>query len=374
MDRRRVGLIGAGTRGVVLMRDMLSHGGFEIAAAADPDPERRESLRRAVPGDYPVSANWEELLDNPEVDLVVIASPDFAHEEQAVAAFESGRDVFLEKPIAITVDGGRRVLRARDRAGRMLLIGFVLRYAPIFRRARKLVEEGAIGRPTTAWVLHSVASGGPWYFHDWHSTFANTGGLLLQKGSHDFDLINWFAGSTPRSVYALGSREFFGGDRPDELRCAECPEAAGCSEFMDDPRALCAFRNEIDVLDDHLVLIEYDNGFKASYQECHYAPEDNREYIFIGTGGKLTVDMLHDRILLRRRGSRGDPEILGGHGAGDCGHGGGDAGIIAELADCLRTGRAPSAGGEAGLEAVRLGLAAHESIRTGRPVPLTPAS
>ena len=236
------------------------------------------------------------------------------------------------------------------------------------QRAKELVEQGAIGRPTTAWVLHSVASGSPWYFHDWHSTFANTGGLLLQKGSHDFDLVNWFAGGRAAEVFALGSRDVFGGDRANDLHCRACDERDTCSEFMDTDFAVCAFRNEIDVMDNHLVLVEYDNGFKASYQECHYTPEDNREFVFIGTEGKLSVDFLADRVLWRPRHRGNECAVFEGCSSGRGGHSGGDAGILRELALCLRTGSRPLAGGEQGLEAIRVGLAAHESIRTGGPV------
>lgn len=368
MKRWGVGLIGAGGRGLAIMHGLSAREEYSLVIAADPDPQRLRHLRESVPGRYLVTDRYEEVLAASGVDLVVIASPDFVHEEQAVAAFEADKDVFLEKPIAITAAGGERVIRARDAAGKLLLIGFVLRYTGLMRRAKELVDQGAIGRPTTAWVLHSVASGGVWYFHDWHSTFANTGGLLLQKGSHDFDLINWFAGSPAADVLALGSRDVFGGGRPDDLRCRACDEKDICAEFLDTDRAVCAFRGEVDVLDNHLVLVNYENGFKASYQECHYTPEDNREFIFIGTEGKISVDFLADRILWRPRHRGRERAVFEGCSAGEGGHSGGDAGILRELTLCLDRGTRPLAGGEEGLEAIRVGLAAHESIRTGGPV------
>ncbi len=363
-------LIGCGCRGIHLAATAKETGRFQIVALADPSQENRSKAKQELKqteleefSDYKAMLNWGRF------DMVIIASPDFAHQQQAIDCMNAGKDLLLEKPVAISYEGGQQVLNAMKKNKRVVGVGFVLRYAPLFARAKEMIQQGTIGQLTTMWVLHSVASGSNWYFHDWHATFANTGGLLLQKGSHDFDIINWFASSRAKYITALGSQDMFGGDKPNDLNCTDCSEHYSCPEFMPEsnrPRIRCAYRREVDCLDNHLVLLQYDNGIKASYNECHYTPDDNREYIFIGTKGKLKLDDAEGKLFVNIRHSALQKDYMeyipGGR---DGGHGGGDPRLILDLANCMDNRTQPLAGVEAGLEAIRVGLLAHESIREG---------
>jgi len=357
-------LIGAGARGVdQLAGRAVATGRFRFVAVCDPSQDGREFFKSRISRDVREFESFDDLMAWNDFDVAVITSPDFAHEAQAVACLEAGKDLLLEKPIAISHAGGTRVVEAAERNKRVVVVGFVLRYAPLYARAKELVDQGWIGKLTTIWVLHSVKSGSDWYFHDWHGTFANTGGLLLQKGSHDFDIINWFAGSRVQQVSAIGSRDVFGGDKPNGLRCPQCGERHACPERMPDdhPRTQCAFRREIDCLDNHMVLMEFENGVKASYDECHYTPDDNREYIFIGTKGKLKLDDRAGKLTMELRHSGDVMEYR--PSAGREGHGGGDPRLIEDLAHAIDSRTQPLAGVKAGLESIRVGLMAHESIR-----------
>ncbi|MPM41077.1 putative oxidoreductase YteT [bioreactor metagenome] len=248
---------------------------------------------------------------------------------------------------------------------------------------KELIKSGIIGELKTGWVLHSVGAGSDWYFHDWHGSMKNTGGLLLQKGSHDLDIINWVVDSKVKRVLAFGSQDVFGGDKPNELVCQECEDKSICSEAIVDRniswirpdgksaevlynqwRNKCVYRKEVDVLDNHLLLLQYENEVKVSYMECHYTPEDNREYIFIGTKGKLKFEDAKDLITVQLRRGIYDREekITYENLQMSEGHGGGDKHIIDDFISALKTGEQPQVGGEAGLQAIEIGITAHEAI------------
>jgi predicted dehydrogenase len=160
----------------------------------------------------------------------------------------------------------------------------------------------------------------------------------------------------------------FGGSKPNSLTCPECGERYTCSESYPNnaPRIQCAFRKEVDCLDNHLVLMQYANGVKVSYNECHYTPDDNREYVFIGTKGKLKLDDAAGKLFVRIRKSAREKDYMEYTPGGlDGGHGGGDPRLFIDLANAIDRRTQPLAGAQAGLDAIRVGLLAHESIRQG---------
>jgi predicted dehydrogenase len=383
MQTFKIGIIGAGMRTMFLVNEVLKREELEIVAVSDISQHSMDQICSIYDKNWDKYLNYKDLLNREDIDGVIIASPDYVHEEQAIATFEAGKHLFLEKPIAITVEGGKRVLEARDKSGKTLLIGFVLRYNKAYRKMKDLISSGMIGELKTGWILHSVGAGSDWYFHDWHGSVENTGGLLLQKGSHDLDIINWIVDSKVKRIAAFGSQDFFGGNKPNDLVCHKCEDRNKCSEGTIDRtinwkrpdgkqaevlynqwRNKCVFREEVDVLDNHQVLLEYENGVKVSYLECHYTPDDNREYIFIGTKGKLKLDDANDSITVELRNgmyNRKEKITFENLQSGE-GHGGGDKYILDDFISALGTGKQPSASGEEGLEAIQAGLVAHKAI------------
>jgi predicted dehydrogenase len=365
----RTALIGCGGRGISLAVGAKDHGRYTIVAVADPLEKNRQQAKQSLKQpEIKEFGNYRELLKWGEFDVAIITSPDFAHEEQAIACMKAGKDLLLEKPIAISIEGGKRVVETAKKTKRIVIVGFVLRYATLFAKAKEFVDKGTIGDLTAIWVLHSVASGSDWYFHDWHGTVKNTGGLLLQKGSHDFDIINWFADSPAKMITALGSQDVFGGNKPNTLTCPECSEKYTCPESLPNnaPRVQCVFRKEVDCLDNHIVLMQFANGVKATYTECHYTPDNNREYIFVGTKGKLKLDDNLGKLFIYTRPKAlmiDKMEYQPGSIVG--GHGGGDPKLFFDLAEAIDKRTQPLASVQAGLDAIRVGLLAHKSIRQG---------
>jgi predicted dehydrogenase len=386
MEKFKIGIIGTGMRAMFLMNEILEREELEVVAVSDISQYSMNQLCNKFDNTWDKYLDYKELLAREDIVGVMILSPDYVHEEQAVAAFQAGKHVFLEKPLAITLEGGKRVIEARNKSGKTLLVGFVLRYNKAYKKMKELIAGGIIGELKTGWVLHSVGAGSDWYFHDWHGTMANTGGLLLQKGSHDLDIINWVVDSKIKRIAAFGSQDFFGGDKQNHLVCQNCVERNSCSEAIVDRniswkrpdgkdtevlynqwRNQCVYREEVDVLDNHHTILEYENGVKVSYLECHFTPEDNREYIFIGTKGKLKLDDTKDLITIQLRNGMYDREekITYENLQLSEGHGGGDKYIIDDFINALITGQQPKVGGEAGFESIQAGIVAHEAIRDG---------
>ncbi len=142
--------------------------------------------------------DYRRLLDSPDIDVVSICTPNECHEEMAVAALRAGKHVYIDKPLAVTADGARRIAEAAEAAPGFTRVAFNNRYLPATLRARQLVEEGRVGRVLTfsARYLHS-GSIDPNRPAGWKQGLQ--GGVLLDLGSHALDLLTWLAGY-PRRV------------------------------------------------------------------------------------------------------------------------------------------------------------------------------
>jgi len=303
------------------------------------------------------------------VEAVAVTSPDFLHEEHAVAALEADRHVFCEKPLAISTEGADHILRAWKASGRHLMVGFNMRYMNIFRVMKEIIDAGTIGEVKAAWCRHFVGYGGQFYYHDWHARREGANSLLLQKGSHDLDMIHWLTGAYTRKVAAFGGLDFFGGDRTNDLACPECAEARTCPEYIEWPgHQLCVFRQEVEVEDNQVMIMELERGIKASYLQCHFTPDYHRNYVIIGTEGRVENSEPDMQVWVKTRRTRDWRELadrtyhvkeaVGGHG-------GADPVICDDFLDMVLEGREPLATPEAGRMSVATGCAGAQSLRQG---------
>ncbi len=366
----RIGVIGIGGRGGLWQYWHQPHGRSLVVGAADINPAHLAEFARAHGGSPLTTADYRALLDRADVDAIAVTSPDYTHEEYATAALAAGKHVFCEKPLAITIAGCDRILDAQRRSGRRLMVGFNMRYMNIFRVMKEAIDSGAIGAVKAVWVRHFVGYGGDFYFHDWHARRANTTSLLLQKGSHDIDMIHWLSGRYTRRVAAFGGLDYFGGQRPNDLRCPECPERETCIEAMpgEHSRVQCAFRQEVDVEDNNVVIMELEGGIKAAYLQCHFTPDYHRNYVFIGTEGRLENSEPEMKVWVQSRRSNTWRELADrtyrvkeAHGS----HSGADPVICRDFVEMVLDGKEPLAPAIAGRMSVAVGCQATESLRQG---------
>ncbi len=369
MDQVRIGVIGIGGRGGIARHWKREDGRSVVVGGADVTDRYLAGFRELHGPDVFFTYDYRELLARDDVDAIAVTSPDFCHEEHAVAALEAGKHVFCEKPLAITIEGCDRILKAWRDAGTHLMVGFNMRYMPIFRVMKRIAEEGAIGEIKAVWVRHFVGEGGNFYFHDWHATRKNTTSLLLQKGSHDIDMIHWICGQYTERVVGMGSRQFFGGDKPNELVCTQCTELERCPDpYKVETRQQCAFRQEVDVEDHDMILMQLGGSIQATYLHCMFTPDYRRNYCFIGTRGRMECDTITNQVeVLTRRGS--DPNQFANRTyqlkPAEGGHGGADPVITTDFLDMIQKGKEPVATPLAGRMSVAVGVKAAESLRAG---------
>ncbi|MCJ8008254.1 Gfo/Idh/MocA family protein [Lederbergia wuyishanensis] len=368
MKQLRIGIIGAGGRSSIVEYWHKPEGNSVVVGAADVSLQLLERFKKDVNKDGFITTDYKELLKRDDIDAIAIFSPDFLHEEHAIAALRAGKHVYCEKPLAITPEGCDRILDEWKKSGKHLMIGFNMRYMSMYQTMKEIIDSGVIGEIKAVWVRHFVGLGGYFYYHDWHGTAANTTSLLLQKASHDFDVIHWLTGKYATKVSAFGSLDYYGGDKPNDLYCPDCELKDTCPDVSLHRLTQCAFREEIDVEDNNMVIMELEGGIKASYMQCHFTPDYSRNYTFIGTKGRIENDDVNDKVYVKTRKSGSWHEmsdIVYEMKQMDGTHGGADPRICEDFVNLVLYNKQPLTTPFAGRMSVAVGCAATESIRNG---------
>ena len=284
MSDLRIGVIGVGGRGALAKQAHRPGEGSRLVAGADVNPKALKAFGEFVGDDVKLFEDYRQLLECKDIDAVFVTSPDFLHEEQAVASLDAGKHVYLEKPMAITIEGCDRILDAARRVNRKLYLGHNMRHFPVVLKMKELIDGGVIGEMQAVWCRHFVSYGGDAYFKDWHSERRYATGLLLQKAAHDIDVIHWLAGGYTSRVSGMGKLSVYD-------RCQRrSSETSGCADWKTEnwpPLSQINLSPEIDVEDHTMIMMQLDNGVQASYMQCHYTADSERNYTFIGTEGRI---------------------------------------------------------------------------------------
>lgn len=374
----RLGVLGFGLRGSLARTAHRPGHGSRVTVVADPDPGRRDDATARIPGVRTVD-DHRRVLDAPDVDAVLVLTPDHTHADLACEALGAGRPVFVEKPLDITAERCDRILRTARETGTRLYVGHNMRHMPVVRLMRDIVTRGEIGEVKTVWTRHFVGYGGDWYFKDWHAERRYTTGLLLQKGAHDIDVLHWLAGGYTCRVQAFGALMVYG-DNPHRRAPGEPKPADWYTEDGHwPPHTQRALNPVIDVEDVSLVNMCLDNGVLAAYQQCHFTPDYWRNYTVIGDAGRLenvgdgpgaVVRVWNSRRSVHRE--RADAEYPVPDAVAGSGHGGADPLIVDEFLRFVREGGRTDTSPVAARMAVAAGYGATESLRTGGVVRAVP--
>jgi predicted dehydrogenase len=368
MDDLRIAAIGLGQRRSLAVAAHREPGrGARVTAVCDLD---ETTVRKEADffGATAAETDYRRLLDRDDVDAVLVATPDHTHAQVAVDALSAGKAVYLEKPMATTVEDADAVLHAARRSGARLYVGHNMRHMEVVRLMRRLVREGRIGTPKAVWIRHFVGHGGDYFFKDWHAERSKVNSLLLQKASHDLDAMHWIVGGTTEAVQAMGGLTLYG-DLPRRAAGAPKPENWLSTEHWP-PSSQRELNPVIDVEDLALLNLRLDNGVLAAYQQCHYTPDYWRSFTVIGDAGRLENfgDAPGGTIRVWNTGRSdydpgGDAEfrIPGPIG----GHGGADAKVIEEFVRFVREGGPTDTSPVAARAAVAAGDLATRSLRDG---------
>ena len=364
MDDLRIGVIGAGGRGRLARLAHKPGEGSRLVAGVDVNEKALESFKQDFGDDVFVSPDYRELLVREDIDSVFVTTPDFLHEEHAIAALEAGKAVYLEKPMAITIEGCDRILETARRTGSRLYLGHNMRHSPIILKMKEVIDSGLIGPVQAVWCRHFVAYGGDAFFKDWHSERKYSTGMLLQKAAHDIDVIHWLAGGYTKEVSGMGRLSVY--DKC-ERRSPDEPGVASWVKTNWPPLTQKKLSPTIDVEDHSMIMMQLDNGIQCSYVQCHYTPDACRNYTFIGTQGRVeNMGAFGGRkvVAYTKRDHDKGPDIVYDIEKVKGSHGGADPGIVDEFLRFVREGVPTNTSPVAARYSVATGVMATESIRT----------
>ena len=374
MKNEKIGIavIGAGGMGMALVKELLAQDPrLEIRALYDPSPESVASALAKLPLQPRVCETYEEAVEASDVEWVMIASWNAFHKEQTIAAFEAGKHVFCQKPLATNLQDCIEMQAAHRAANRMFNIGFTLRYAPHYRKVRQLLDAGVVGRIVSFEFNETLDfNHGGYIMGNWRRLQANAGTHLLEKCCHDIDLANWMTGSLAVRVASFGGLNFF---RPENAHHVDRvgPRADGRPAYTTwRTTELNPFTSDKDIIDNQVAIIEYASGVRATFHtNCNSGIPERRMHI-VGTEGVIRADLYAGTIQSKRIGW--DTRIEDHSLAMLDGHGGGDNILSRELADSMLHGAAPSVGLYEGLTSAVTCFAIDDAMESGTVVDVRP--
>lgn len=343
-DVLRWGIIGAGLMGNEHIANISAMDGAEVVAISDPHGPSIDWARKTAKQDLPGFTDHREMLKGVEMDGVVICSPNYTHTSVLDAVFETDLHVLCEKPVATTFDDVKRITEKAEQHKGLFWVGMEYRYMPPVSRFIQEVHSGSVGglkmfsiREHRMPFLRKVG--------DWNRHSANTGGTLVEKSCHYFDMMRHVIGSEPRRVFASGGQD-----------------VNHLEEVYDGKPS--------DILDNAYVVFEFNNGVRAMHDLCMFAEgsQNHEEMAATGDAGKLECripsgDLIvgkRDPVSVRKIHVEVSEDILAlgyHHGATWHQH--------KAFMRALKEGTGAEVSALDGLKAVAMGLAAHRSIDEG---------
>lgn len=398
----RVGIIGTGSRGITCIGRQIAEQSQELGIAITALCNRTEArmhvalddLNEAAKatGNAPFSPTFHQhpasLIDDENVDVIVITTATSAHLDAARPALLSGKKVYLDKPIAHTIEDAVAIRQVEHRSQNPMIMGFTRRYEKPWVELHQMLQSGVIGE--LKMMLMRAVLPYSFYFQTWHRTRAISGGALNDKASHYTDVFNWFAQGRSLQVNAFGGRNVFKvrDDAPEF--CAVCDwdcayranqvrpdtpdqtRGAVDATFDDETDPLkrkdnCVYKAGADISDHASIHYQYDNGIVATIFYTVYGPqaEDEETFELVGTKGRMILTRMKGEIdLVTDYGQRRHEVIACCGEAFESSHFGADRKLIQEIAAFARGGASP-VNGWYGMEATRMTRAAMQSIDEG---------
>ena len=386
MSRRRYAIVGTGGRAVNYVDAICgAHADTsELVGLCDVSPTRTAFHQKRIERKYDAAVppafaagEFDRMVRETRPDAVIVTTVDALHDEYIALTLDLGCDAVTEKPLATDEHKVARILDAVARSGRSLRVTFNYRYMPAFTKIRELMLAGAVGRPTLvhfSWILDTFH--GADYFRRWHRQKASSGGLLVHKASHHFDLVNWWIDAWPEEVFAFGDLAFYGAERAAERgEHYDYDRYTGVEAARDDPFALrlddfralkelyldaegdSGYRRDqnvfgpgITIEDTAAVTVRYRSGTLLAYSLVAYSPWEGLRVDITGTKGRLEYWERHGSHIIA---GQSDAELAAAQQMGfaqtlrvhpmfglpadievpaaEGGHGGGDPALMAEL-------------------------------------------
>lgn len=307
----KVALVGVGIRGISFWGRRLMQryaDSLEFVGLCDINAGRLAHALKYIGVQCPTYLDFDVMLKESRPDLVIVTTTDSTHHEFIIKGLNAEIDVLTEKPLTIDEHKCQAILDAERRSSKNLIVGFNYRWSPYMTQVKELLRDGAIGRVTSVdfnWTLNTYH--GASYFRRWHGLREVGGTLWVHKATHHFDLLNWWLDSDPEEVFAYGDLEHYGEHGPFRgHNCRTCPHKSRCDFYWDITendflmnlyvknedydgyiRDKCLFRREVNIYDKMSAQIKYANNVVANYSLTTYSPYEGWKIAFNGTDGRI---------------------------------------------------------------------------------------
>ncbi|WP_019914245.1 Gfo/Idh/MocA family oxidoreductase [Paenibacillus sp. HW567] len=420
MSKKKYAIVGTGGRAEFYYGELVTayKETSELVALCDVNQTRMNYANQRLTDKYSyhevptyTAGDFDRMIAETKPDFVLVTTIDRTHHKYIIRAMELGCDVISEKPMTIDEEKCRDIFEAIERTGKNLRVTFNYRYAPHNTKIRELIMDGVLGEILSVnfeWLLNTRH--GADYFRRWHRDKRNSGGLLVHKSTHHFDLMNFWLASQPDTVFAMGDLRFYGRENAEKRGITEFYQRAyGSKAAENDPFALHLDRNEtlkrmyldaehedgyqrdqsvfgdnISIEDTMNVMVKYKNKTVMNYSLNAYMPWEGFIIVFNGTLGRMEVRITEQSYV----NSGGTKENEGALEAVNItiyphfrepyrvqlesaagGHGGGDPVLLRDIFDKKQEDRFNRAASHKdGAMSIMTGIAANRSMRTGQPV------
>lgn len=373
-----VAVIGMGLRARGVFTVLYTMGDVRLAAVCDPRDRAELQAEIEKEGiDFSGTAFYtdaEDMLSKEKnLDGVIVGTRCSLHTHFAVKVLEKKIPLFLEKPVSTGWEDFHKLQQAYKQHQSPVIVSFPLRRTPLIAEVKSILNAGEIGEIHHLAAFNYVTYGGD-YYHSWYRDEQETGGLFLQKATHDFDYINYLVEMNPTQLCAMKSKQLMKGSRPAGLLCSECDERDTCPEgpfqitqvtgdYVHGP--YCCYAEDTGNEDSGTAIIRYENGMHAVYTQNFFVRNKHaarRGAILAGAWGTLEFDWITSEIKVTKHYKPGYRVY---HVESTGNHGGGDFVLMQNFLSVMR-GQEPShTPMEEGLRSCYLCLKAKESAETG---------
>ena len=390
---KRIGVIGYGAR-IRSMLETIDRFGTDATVVAVVDPAEM-SLKVRFPeqlADVAFFSDVDRMLDTADLDGVIIGTSCLFHTPYAIKVLATGLPLFLEKPVAIDESQLFELHTAALASKSQSVVSFPLRLSELCLMVQEVVQSGVIGTVEHVQAANNVPFYGSNYFHGWMRDDTLTGGLWLQKATHDLDYLTFLVGQVPAQIVAVESKTVFTGSMRAGLHCLDCPVQRECPEsqynlfamqgILDDMRHAaefwdgrwqCSFAVDTGNHDAATAILQYENGSHLTYSQVFYTRRSaaKRGATLTGYKGTVSFDWYTGEVVVTHhhtsRVERMTIDVAGGHFGGDE--------RLAEDFLAILYGTGPSRSTiEDGILSAQLCLMAKKSCETRTFVPYEPLS
>ena len=311
----RIGIIGYGRRMCALTKRFTESGKAEIVAITDLEENKKlvdERCEKFGGVGAKFYTDAEEMLKNEKLDGVCIGTRCSTHTKYALLVAKYNLPMTLEKPVCTTDEDLMRLEEIADAMNDKTVVSFPLRVSAVIKTVKEIIDSGKLGTIEHVQAYNNVPYGRG-YYHKWYRDENETGGLFLQKSTHDFDYINYLLGDRkPVRICAMESKQIFKGNKPAGMLCENCDEAKTCPESPENVKKLgdgyemgkfCCFAEDTGNHDSASVIVEYDSGMHVVYSQ-NFVVRTNaagkRGARLIGYKGSLEFDWMTSKIIVHR--------------------------------------------------------------------------